>query len=155
MKRGMRLFLAAALSGAFGAGVLTAAPAHAADDWVNVSHLNGIPGHIVDKRQVAETYKGGAINVVIGWKKVDEVYVLSAVSDTAGDGYGLAVQIRYKALRSGGWSDWNYRLPAKAGGNGTVDRTMYRNIPAIAQVQARGCYYNSAGTLVNCDNTWH
>ncbi|MFF0747455.1 hypothetical protein ACFYVL_44450 [Streptomyces sp. NPDC004111] len=135
--------------------MLNPATAQAAGDWTDytdlVPYMPDLPGF----RDGSVDYAGGYVWAMIGWDGTKEVWLKAIAKDTAGDGKGIAMQIRYQSYRNGAWSGWQYRLPAKAGGLNKKDIKLYENDVPIKNVQFRGCYYTGTSTIVQCDGTWH
>ena len=148
----MKLWLTAVVTACVGAGLLIAAPAQAADEWVAVGDFGGLCG--VHQRVIDSAVRGDDADALydICWSGGD-VRVAASVSDGNGnDGYHAEARIRYQIYTGGAWSDWHYRTAAAAYGPGDHGNdTLVKARYTTRYVQVAACLYNGS-TLIDCDD---
>ncbi|NMO55206.1 hypothetical protein HH310_28980 [Actinoplanes sp. TBRC 11911] len=153
-----RLWSAVVVTACVGAGLLSAAPAQAADEWTAV----GTFAHACDpdygghQRVVESSVRGGdaAATYDICWTNgFDDVRVAASVSDGNGnDGYHAEARIRYEIYTGGAWSGWHYRTPSAAYGPGDHGNDgLFKAVYPTRMVQVAACLYNGS-TVIDCDD---
>jgi hypothetical protein len=130
--------------------VFTATPALAADEW---SPSGAAPSSATCRDATSEIY-GASAGASICWNSYSDVWVIGTVNDSKKDGHSAVLQIRYQVYTTS-WSGWHSRNVAVASGLYDVDNWGWQRSTYLTRnLQLRACR-SDAGTVTNCDSSWH
>jgi hypothetical protein len=130
--------------------VFTATPAFAADEW---SPSGAAPDSATCRSADSGIY-GASATLGICWISYSDVWLVGNVTDTQGDGHSAVMRIRYQVYTTS-WSGWHYRNVAVASGLDEVKSWGWQRSTYLTRnVQMRACR-SDAGTITNCDSSWH
>lgn len=115
-------------------------------DWrsgtITESHVRSADSHV----------SGGRAFLTIAWAGY-RVDIDGFVRDTAKDGYGVTMQLRYSVYTGGRWHTHEVFI-GQASGRGHTDWFgPYRNVPPMRGVVERACRTHR-GDILRCDTSW-